>query len=66
MWERELLHNLWRLVERVVLGVGGDEWRWRPGAEGVFTVSSCYKLLERLWLFEGEGISGEEVVFHHI
>jgi len=36
---------------------------WRPEDGGGFTVKSCYKLLERLFLLNDEVSVGEEVVF---
>jgi len=48
-----------------MLSVGRDEWRWRPGEDGVLTVKSCYKLLIGLWLVEGD-LSREEGVFDYL
>lgn len=41
-------------------------WRWRLGEDGVFTVNSCYKLLEGLWLVDGELNGLEKVVFDYL
>ena len=41
-------------------------WRWRPGEDCVFTVNSCYKLLEGLWLADGELNGIEKVVFGYL
>jgi len=43
------------MLEGVVLGEGRDEWRWRVEDEGGFSVNSCYKILERLFLIEDTG-----------
>ena len=58
-WEGDSLQNLLSVLEGVRLGGGSDVWVWRLGEEGVFTVNSCYKLLEGLWLSDGE-LSGLE------
>jgi len=65
-WESVTLQNLLRLLEGVTIGVGSDEWRWHPGEEGVFTVKSCYTLIEGLWSLE-EDLNGlEKVVFGYL
>lgn len=54
------------MLEGVTIGVGTDEWRWRPGEDGVCTVNSCYKLLEGLWLVDGDLNGLEKVVFGYL
>lgn len=47
-------------------GVGGGrerEWGWRPEGGRVFSVNSCYKLLERLFLIDVNLSEDEERVF---
>lgn len=66
MWKKDILHNLLGFLEGVTIGVGRDEWRWRPGEEGVFTVNSCYKLLYGLWLIDGDLNGLEKVVFGYL
>lgn len=36
------------------------------GGWWIFSVKSCYKLLERLFLLEGDVTRGEEVVFGYL
>jgi len=66
VWESEILQNLTVLLEGVELGEGQDEWRWRSGEDGLFSVKSCYKVLEGLWLVDGEVNRGDEVVFGYL
>jgi len=66
VWERDILHNLLALLDGVSIGMGGDMWRRRPGEEGVFTVNSCYKLLEGMWFVDGDLSGLEKVVFGYL
>lgn len=43
-----------------------DTWSWKPEKEGVFTVKSCYSLLQNLWLVEGALSYEEEGVFRDL
>lgn len=51
------------LLDGVTMGEGRYVWRWRPGEDGAFRVNSCYRLLEGLWLVDGDLTSDKEVVF---
>ena len=54
------------MLEGVELREGVDHWCWKPEDGGVYSVKSCYKILQDLWLVEG-GLSGaEEVVFQNL
>ena len=66
VWEREILQNLLGVVEDVTLVERCDKWVWTPGEDGEFSMNYCYKLLEGLWLLEGEMNRGEEKVFSYI
>lgn len=65
-WEKELLQSLFLRLEGVELREGDDCWWWKPEEGGIFSVKSCYSILQRLRLVEG-GLSGEvEVVFRNL
>jgi hypothetical protein len=49
-----------------VLREGSDEWCWKPEERGGFSVTSCYKLLERLFLIEDNIPDGDAHVFSYL
>jgi len=64
VWETGLLQNLVGRLEGVGLGEGRDEWCWRPEEGGGFSVNSCYKLVERLFLIDDNIPEGDECVLN--
>lgn len=66
LWEGDLLQNLLVLVASFRwLGVE-DSWRWESEDEGLFSVKSCYNLLESLCLLEGGVSDDKEMVFDNL
>jgi len=61
--EKELLQNLLLRLEGVILGVNPDCWVWKSEEGGIFSIRSCYKILQSLCLEEGGVSRDEEVVF---
>jgi len=58
-----LIGNLVALIGSVNLGKDEDRWVWTPEESGLFTVRSCYRVLEELLLLQ-DGLSAlEEEVF---
>lgn len=47
-WEKESLLLLLGRLNGVVLREGVDRWYWKPEKEGVFSVKTCYLLLQNL------------------
>jgi len=65
-WENELLQSLFLRLEGVVLREGVDRWCWKPEEGGVFSIKSCFDILQDLWLVDGVLSGGEEVVFQNL
>lgn len=62
-WENDLLTSLLMRLEGVARGVGVDSWVWKPDKAGMFTVKSCFLLLQNLCLLNGVLNREEEVIF---
>ncbi|RHN40206.1 putative reverse transcriptase zinc-binding domain-containing protein [Medicago truncatula] len=65
-WEKERLLELLGRLEGVVLRYWADIWVWKPDKEGVFSVNSCYFLLQNLRLLEDRLSYEEEVIFREL
>jgi hypothetical protein len=65
-WEHELLHELLVEVPMVPPSVEKDEWYWRPGEGGIFTVNSAYKFLGGLFSEDSSFSPNELRVFKNI
>jgi len=65
-WKNELVSSLWARLEGVVLGEGSDVWAWRADKEGVFSVKSCYSLIQNLSSSEGVLNLDEELIFRDL
>jgi len=69
MVERERRVGIWcgeessLCGEGALLGEGRDKWGWRPEGGRAFSVNSCCKLLERLFLIEDHLSQVEECGF---
>lgn len=48
VWEVNMLNTLFLFLEGAGIGEGVDKWVWKPDKVGVFTVKSCYFLLQNL------------------
>lgn len=65
-WEFDLVQRLNNGLLGVEVGEEVDSWKWKPEKGEVFSVKSCYTLLENLFLLD-EGVSvEEEEVFHYL
>jgi hypothetical protein len=63
VWEVSILSTLLLCLEGVLIGESVDSWVWRPEKMGVFSVKSCYTLLENMRLLEETLSTEKEVVF---
>ena len=66
VWEHNLIRNLLVLIERVMLGVEEDRWRWVPEEGGLFSVRSAYRVLEETVLVDGGLSELEEEVYANL
>jgi hypothetical protein len=57
----ELVQQLRERLIGVVMAEGEYSWDWKSEDRGIFSVKSCYLVLEMLWLVD-EGVTLEEVV----
>jgi hypothetical protein len=65
-WELEFVQQLKGGLIGVVVAEGEYSWDWKPEERGIFSVKSCYLVLEMLWLLE-EGVTlEEEFVFRNL
>lgn len=62
IWENNLIGLLLERLGRMTLGEEEDKWWWLPEDNGVYSVSSSYKVLEEVGVVE-EGLSVEEGEF---
>jgi hypothetical protein len=62
-WEKVLVNSLLERLVGVVMRDGPDVWVWKPDKDGVFSVKSCFVLLQNLYLPEGVLSNEEEVIF---
>jgi len=65
-WEHNLIANLLALLEGFTLGEDNDKWWWTPDDGGLFSVNSCYRVLEGIVLLEVGLSAFEERVFGDI
>ena len=62
-WEKDLLTSLLTRLDGVAMGVGMDSWVWKPDKDGLFSVKSCFSLLQNQCLSNGVLNRDEEAVF---
>ena len=65
-WEKDLGYELLAHLEGRVTGVMPDMWVWKPGEEDIFSVKSCYTILQNLFYGEGTLNDVEKVIFREI
>ena len=66
VWEGEALNSFIAVLNEYQWAVGEDRWKWRAEEEGLFTVKSAYKSLERRFILERKLSVLEKGVFQSI